>query len=321
VRAGRGLLALGAGTGQLGFEVGPALDRLVLDRGPVVRGVRVGLRAYLLGPGGGLLGEPARLLLRVERGGLGVDAHPLGVLLHAAQLGVQSGAPVGRHLVLLGAARRQYRLEVPDRLVVLELRVAEDALGLGPLPGDALLAFGADRRGLLLGQREDLPDPVAEVPERRVGGDGGGTRRPLPRLDQFELELLQLGGERLRLRVRVVALRRQRRVLGLQQADALVDLFLVVPADGEFEVPLRRYVVAEREQVSAVRHGTILTRKVPSRRPKDWRDGTFGRLVTGRVSQPADTLLSFSDFLAWLGSAACATLGMIPARPDSICPS
>src|SRR6266545_3064686 len=269
------LLALGPGAGQLGLEGGASLHRLVLDGRAVVGRVCLGLRLELFGLRGGLVGHPAGLLLRGGQRRVGLTLEPVDVILDPGRLRLQLGPTGGRGTVLLGPPRGQYRLEVPDRLVVLQTGVADDAFGFGALCGDALLGVGADRRGLVLGQRQDLADPFAEMTEGGVGGDRGGAGGPLAGLDEFELKLLYLGGQCMGLGEGLVTLGGYRRALGFQQADAFIDLIGLVSTEGEFEVSFRRQVFAEREQVSAVRHGTILTRNVPSRRPSGRRDGTL----------------------------------------------
>ena len=183
-------VGLATGTGQLGVQRGPPLYRLVLDHGPLVCHVRLDLGPDLLGLCGRRLDQPGGLLLGLGECRVGFGAQPVGVPLRGTDLGFQFGTALGRRLVLLGAPPGQYRLEVADGLVVLHPGVPEDALGLGALAGDALLRVDADRGRLLLGQRQYLPDPFAEMAARDVRGHRGRTPGALAVFDEFKLELL-----------------------------------------------------------------------------------------------------------------------------------
>jgi len=76
---------------------------------------------------------------------------------------------------------------------------------------------------------------------------------------------VHLAGQRLHLRVGLVALAGERRDLGLDLCDVSVDLAPLIAAEGYVEARLCHRTTAKGKQLTtAVRHDSILTRKVPS---------------------------------------------------------
>jgi len=129
------------------------------------------------------------------------------------------------------------------------------ALGQHPLRfslvvSNALLGQVGDGIGLLLGQREDLVDHRAEVPERRPVD----LRRSLAHLGQLAFDMADLRPEILDLVVRPLTLCRQCRDLARELRDVLIDLTFVVTAHRHREAGHHRSVVAEREQPIVMRH-------------------------------------------------------------------
>jgi hypothetical protein len=141
---------------------------------------------------------------------------------------------------------------------------------VGAQVGDLLRGARPDRLGLLFGERQDLLDPRAEVPERHRAADGGLAAG----LGDFELELLHLSHERPGLLVGFRAFSDQRVVLRLERGEVTIDLITFVASNDDVEVVLGPERVAQCGQFSAVRHDTILTRDIPSRPAQHRHDGT-----------------------------------------------
>ncbi|MFL5957616.1 MAG: hypothetical protein ACJ756_09220, partial [Solirubrobacterales bacterium] len=143
-------------------------------------------------------------------------------------------------------------------------------MGLGALALDVLDRAGPDRLGLLLGEREDVLHAGAEVAERDRGIHGGVPAQ----LGHLVLHIVHLGGERLHLGVGLVALAREGRDFSFHLSDVSVDLASLIATQGYVETGLRDDTISHCKQLTAVRHDSILTRKVPSRSAYTPRDGT-----------------------------------------------
>jgi hypothetical protein len=221
------LLGLRGGRGEPLLGLGAALRRVALGLGARGGDLLVGLDA----PGGGLL----------RRGGAGALRLGLGVAEQLTRLGTQAlrllgqlGAVLLLGFALLGATGGQGQVEVAGRGGGALTGVGEQPLGLGALVGDLLCGTVAQVVGLVLGQRQDLLDPRAQVPEgdpRRHGAAGG--------VGELQLELLHLPGERLKLRDGLVPLGGQGRQFGLDLDDVSVHLLLVEALEGRIEAGFR----------------------------------------------------------------------------------
>ena len=183
-------------------------------------------------------------------------------------------APLGVGLLLLGAAGGQRQLEVADG-------------GRPPSPAPRRAparprrAAPRSRWRRRRGSRRPAPRPAPG--SARPAGRGAG-RRPVAGLADRRRtsasstwSCSHLAGQGLDLRVRLLALGGQRGDLGLDLLHVSIDLAFVVAAQRDLEGRLGGAALTEREQVSAVRHGSILTRNVPP------RSDTHG--VTGRASR------------------------------------
>ncbi|MFC7762411.1 hypothetical protein ACFQY4_33535 [Catellatospora bangladeshensis] len=215
----RGVLLVGGGAlpGDLPLGAGPQLAELALDIGLPLRDLLLGLRPRRLD----LLlhAHPGRLDHRLGLG-LGVLGL-LGVcLLHPLQLvlgALHGGLAVGPHPV--------------GPLLCL----GEDLLRLGLVVLHLLRRGGGDLLGLLLGQVEDLVHHRAQVAERGPLH----LRRALAQLGQLgQVGVLPLEplGQLADLHYGALALGRQRRHLAVELREVVVDLALVVPAQGDLEV-------------------------------------------------------------------------------------
>jgi hypothetical protein len=158
--------------------------------------------------------------------------------------------------LLLGPPGGEGDLEVLQRLRGLLPGLLDDVLGGRPPRLDLLVRGGEDLVGLLLGHGEDLLDPGPEVPER------GAVHHAhlLAHLGEVALQHLDLAGQLVDLRVRLLPLGRQGGDLVLRTSDVPVDLSFLVPPQSGLEAGLRGHVPAESKQFLAVRHAPILTR-------------------------------------------------------------
>ena len=129
------------------------------------------------------------------------------------------------------------------------LRVGGQPLRLFALLLYVPLGDLADVRGLLLGDGQDVLDPGPQVSEGNLI-DVRVAAAPL--LRGLQLRLLHLRRHRLDLVEGVLPLGGERLVLGLQPADELVYLPPPIAPEGDLEGGLRRYAVAECEEVPAV---------------------------------------------------------------------
>ena len=165
-------------------------------------------------------------------GGPALRAHLVGQLADPGEFGLGGGAAFLDGLLLVGAPRSDLRVEVAQRLGRLLAGLGERLVALGPQAGRALLARADDRRGLLLGQGQDLVDHRTQVAERRLLQLDG---RPRPQFGQLSVYLVELHGDLVSLGQRPVAFATEPSQLDMGTRDVVVDLPLVVAAQGWFE--------------------------------------------------------------------------------------
>ena len=135
-------------------------------------------------------------------------------------------------LVLLGPAGGHLGLELPRRAGGVLLGVREHLVGLGLPLGRPLRGGRRDLGGLLLGQGQDLVDHRTQVAERRLLQLDG---RPRPQFGQLSVYLVELHGDLVSLGQRPVAFATEPSQLDMGTRDVVVDLPLVVAAQGWFE--------------------------------------------------------------------------------------
>ncbi len=226
------------------LHVRDQLPGLFVSGGALVLGVLLGLGDQRRGP-----------LLRL------VD-HRLRLAGALVDLGVDDRPAVRLGLLGRGAPRLQRRLEVPAGLLDPRLGLAQLVLGVPVQLLGLAVRTGLDLRGLLLGQRQHVLDPDAQV---AVRGLVAGRAAP-PQLLDLRLQLLDLDHEPVDLRQGLGPLAGERVHLQLHGREVPVHLPLVVSAQRGLEPAVDGLALVETGQQFRVvaefvvtRHTLILT--------------------------------------------------------------